>query len=62
MIPINEAVEEKRILLTRFERDTLDSTYKTYEQLPDDSDKFLKTCIKRYSRKVKEHDIKQYDL
>ncbi|HIH34826.1 MAG TPA: methanol--corrinoid methyltransferase, partial [Methanosphaera sp.] len=59
---INEAVEAKRIYLTRFERDTLDATYKTYEQLPDDSDKFLKTCIKRYSRKVKEHDIKQYDL
>ena len=59
---INEAVEAKRILLTRFERDTLDSTYKTYEQLPDDSDKFLKQSVKRYSRKVKEHDIKQYDL
>ena len=59
---INEAVDQGRILLTRFERDTLDSTYKTYEQLPDDTDKFLKTCIKRYSRKVKEHDIKQYDL
>ena len=59
---INEAVEAKRILLTRFERDTLDSTYKTYEQLPDDSAKFLKQSVKRYSRKVKEHDIKQYDL
>ena len=59
---INEAVDQGRIVLTRFERDTLDSTYKTYEQLPDDSDKFLKTCIKRYSRKVKEHDITQYDL
>ena len=59
---INEAVDEKRIYFTRFERDTLYSTYNTYEQLPDDSDKFLKTCIKRYSRKVKEHDIKQYDL
>ncbi|WP_323737265.1 methyltransferase MtaB domain-containing protein [Methanosphaera sp. ISO3-F5] len=59
---INEAVEAKRIFLTRFERDTLDSTYKTYEQLPDDSAKFLKQSVKRYSRKVKEHDIKQYDL
>ena len=59
---INEAVDAKRIYLTRFERDTLDSTYKTYEQLPDDSDKFIQTCIKRYSRKVKEHDITQYDL
>lgn len=59
---INEAVEEKRILLTRFERDTLDSTLKTYEQLPDDKDKFIKTCIKRYGRKVKEHDPSQYEL
>ena len=59
---INEAVDEKRILLTRFERDTLDSTMKTYEQLPDDKDKFIKTCIKRYGRKVKEHDPSQYEL
>ena len=59
---INEAVDEKRILLTRFERDTLDSTMKTYEQLPDDKDKFIKTCIKRYGRKVKEHDPAQYEL
>ncbi|MGI6564796.1 methanol--corrinoid protein co-methyltransferase MtaB [Methanosphaera sp.] len=59
---INEAVDQKRILLTRFERDTLDSTMKTYEQLPDDTDKFVKTCIKRYGRKVKEHDPSQYEL
>ena len=59
---INEAVDEKRIYLTRFERDTMDSTQKTYEQLPDDSDKFLKASIKRYGRKVKDHDITQYDL
>ena len=59
---INEAVDQKRILLTRFERDTMDSTQKTYEQLPDDSDKFLKASIKRYGRKVKDHDITQYDL
>ena len=59
---INEAVDAKRIFLTRFERDTLDSTYKTYEQLPDDSKKFIKTCIKRYGRKVKEHDPSQYEL
>lgn len=59
---INEAVEEKRIYLTRFERDTLDSTQKTFEQLPDSQDKFVKTCIKRYGRKVKEHDPSQYEL
>ena len=59
---INDAVDQNRILLTRFERDTLDSTLKTYEQLPDDKDKFIKTCIKRYGRKVKEHDPSQYEL
>lgn len=59
---INEAVDEKRIYLTRFERDTLDSTYKTFEQLPETQDKFVKTCIKRYGRKVKEHDPSQYEL
>ena len=59
---INEAVDQKRIYLTRFERDTLDSTQKTYEQLPDDQDKFVKACIKRYGRKVKEHDPSQYEL
>jgi methanol--5-hydroxybenzimidazolylcobamide Co-methyltransferase len=59
---INEAVDQKRIFLTRFERDTLDSTQKTYEQLPDDQGKFVKACIKRYGRKVKEHDPKEYEL
>ena len=59
---INEAVEAKRIYLTRFERDTLDSTQKTFEQLPDTQDKFVKACIKRYGRKVKEHDPSQYEL
>ena len=59
---IQEAVDAKRILLTRFEMDTLESTQKTYEQLPDDSDKFIQTCIKRYGRKVKEHDPSQYEL
>ena len=59
---INEAVDQNRILLTRFERDTLDSAQKTIEQLPEDKDKFIKTCIKRYGRKVKEHDPSQYEL
>ncbi len=59
---IDEAVDQKRIQLTRFERDTLDSIEKTFEQLPDDKDKFIKTCIKRYGRKVKEHDPSQYEL
>ena len=37
---INEAVDEKRMFLTRFERDSLDSAQKTIEQLPEDKDKF----------------------
>ncbi len=59
---INEAVDLKRMYLTRFERDSLDSAQKTIEQLPEDQDKFAKTCIKRYGRKVKEHDPSQYEL
>ena len=59
---INEAVDAKKMYLTRFERDTLDSAQKTIEQLPEEQDKFVKTCIKRYGRKVKEHDPSQYEL
>ena len=59
---INEAVDEKRMFLTRFERDSLDSAQKTIEQLPEDKDKFAKACIIRYGRKVKEHDPSQYEL
>ncbi len=59
---INEAVDQQRILLTRFERDSLDSAQKTFEQLPDDQDKFIKTCVKRYDRKVKDFDPACYEL
>ena len=59
---INEAVDAKKMYLTRFERDTLDSAQKTIEQLPEEQEKFVKTCIKRYGRKVKEHDPSQYEL
>ena len=59
---INEAVDTKRICLSRFERDTLDSTQKTYEELPEDSDKFIQTCIECYGSKIKEHDPSQYEL
>jgi methanol--5-hydroxybenzimidazolylcobamide Co-methyltransferase len=59
---INDAVDQKRIYLTRFERDTMDSAQNTFNQLPDDQDKFIKMCIKRYGRKVKDHDPSQYEL
>lgn len=59
---INEAVDSKKMYLTRFERDTLDSAIKTLEKLPDDSDKFIKQCIRRYKRKVPDFDPKNYEL
>ncbi|MDR2830614.1 MAG: methanol--corrinoid methyltransferase [Methanobrevibacter sp.] len=59
---INEAVDAKKMNLTRFERDTLDNALKILESLPTDSDKFTKDCIKRYSRKVEDFDPKNYEL
>ncbi len=59
---INEAVESKKMYLTRFERDSLDSALKVFEKLPDDSDKFVADCIKRYSRKIPDFDPKNYNL
>lgn len=59
---INEAVDAKKMYLTRFERDSLDSALKIFEKLPDDVDKFTKDCIRRYSRKVADFDPKNYEL
>ncbi|MBZ9571268.1 methanol--corrinoid methyltransferase [Methanobrevibacter sp. TMH8] len=59
---INEAVDAKKMQLTRFERDSLDSALKIFEKLPDDADKFTKDCIRRYSRKVADFDPKNYEL
>lgn len=59
---INEAVDAKKIYLTRFERDSLDSALKILEKLPTESDKFIKDCIRRYSRKVPDFDPKNYEL
>lgn len=59
---INEAIDNKKMQLTRFERDTLDNTIKTLEGLPDDSEKFTKQCIRRYKRKVPDFDPKNYEL
>lgn len=59
---INEAIDAKKMYLTRFERDTLDSAIQTLEGLPDDSDKFIKQCIRRYKRKVPDFDPKNYEL
>jgi len=59
---INEAVDSKKMQLTRFERDSLDSALKVFEKLPDDVEKFTKDCIRRYSRKVADFDPKNYEL
>ncbi|MBE6494382.1 MAG: methanol--corrinoid methyltransferase [Methanosphaera stadtmanae] len=59
---INEAIDDKKLYITKFERDSLDSAQKTIEQLPDKEKKFLKTCLKRYGKKVKTHDPAQYEL
>ena len=49
---IKEAVENKKMQLTRFEQDSLDGAMKIYEKLGDDSSKFIKQSSKRYGRKV----------
>lgn len=59
---INEAVDAKKLYLTRFEKDSLDSAMKTLEGLTDDVDAFSKECIKRYKRKVQDFDPKSYEL
>ena len=59
---INEAVDSKKMQLTRFERDSLDSALKVFEKLPDDVEKFTKDCIRRYSRKVADFDPRNYEL
>jgi len=59
---INEAVDAKKLLLTRFEKDSLDSAMKTLEGLSDEVDAFTKECIKRYKRKVQDFDPKSYEL
>ena len=59
---IREAVEDKKMQLTRFEQDSLDGAMKIYEKLPDDSGKFIKQSSKRYGRKVEDFDPKNYEL
>jgi methanol--5-hydroxybenzimidazolylcobamide Co-methyltransferase len=59
---INEAVDANKLYLTRFERESLDSSLKTIENLPMDSDQFIDECIRAYSRKVPEFNPKNYEL
>lgn len=59
---IREAVEDKKMQLTRFEQDSLDGAMKIYEKLPEDSGKFIKQSSKRYGRKVEDFDPKNYEL
>ena len=59
---ITEAVEAKKIQLTRFEQDSLNSAIRTFNKLPDDSSKFIKRSVRRYGRKVEDFDPKNYEL
>jgi len=59
---INEAVDAKKMYLTRFERDSLDNALKVFEGLPTESEKFTKDCIRRYSRRIPDFDPKNYEL
>jgi methanol--5-hydroxybenzimidazolylcobamide Co-methyltransferase len=59
---INEAVDAKKMYLTRFERDSLDSALKIFEELPTDSEQFIDECLRKYSRKIAEFDPKSYEL
>lgn len=59
---IQEAVESRKMLLTRFEQDSLENALRIFEKLPDDSAKFIKQSVKRYGRKVEDFDAKNYEL
>ncbi|WP_409199708.1 methanol--corrinoid protein co-methyltransferase MtaB [Methanobrevibacter sp. DSM 116169] len=59
---INEAVDAKKLYLTRFEKDSLDNAMKILEGLTDEADKFTKDCIRRYKRRVHDFNPKNYGL
>lgn len=59
---INEASDAGKLYLTRFERDSLDSSIKTLEELPTDAEQFTDECLRAYSRKVPDFDPKSYEL
>lgn len=59
---INEAVESKKMYLTRFERDSLDHALNIFEALPTESEQFIDECLRKYSRKISEFDPKSYEL
>lgn len=57
---INEAVESKKLYLTRFEKASLDNAMKVLEGLPMEADKFIDECLKQYSKKLPTFDPKSY--
>ena len=59
---IQEAVDTKKMQLTRFEQDSLDSAMRTFKKLPEDAEKFIKRSNRRYGRKVEDFDPKNYEL
>jgi len=59
---IKEAVEAKKLVLTRFERDALEHAMKVLESLPTESHRFIEECVREYKRKVPTFDPKSYEL
>ena len=59
---IKAGYEAKEIALTNKQLDVLNAVIKELEALPDDTDKFVEYCSKKYSEAVPNFNIKNYGL
>ena len=59
---IKAGYEAKEIALTNKQLDVLNAVIKELEGLPDDTDKFVEYCTKKYSEAVPNFNIKNYGL
>jgi methanol--5-hydroxybenzimidazolylcobamide Co-methyltransferase len=59
---IKEAYEAKKLMLTRFELESLERAMKILEGLPMESARFIDDCVKTYTKKVRTFDPKSYEL
>jgi methanol--5-hydroxybenzimidazolylcobamide Co-methyltransferase len=59
---IKEAAEAKKLVLTRFETESLDKAVTTLEELTTEKDKFIEECTAYYKKKVPAFDPKSYGL
>jgi len=57
-----EAYEAKKLVLTRFELDSLKKFTTILEGLPMESKTFIDDCLKEYTRKIPTFDPKSYEL